>query len=194
MRSRKLGIVLAAVLAAAGCARHAPDQAGGSPAASPAAPAPSPSASATQVPIRIETQGGNGQYVRIVETNHGRKIYTIRALSGNMQRTGTSEAVGDLEQPHITFVDKNGTTTIADAPKAHVAERNKTVVMTGGVHAHTSSGSVLACDTLTYSGNTERFHGEGNVHLTAPNGLELSGQYLDGDVKLQDVTVTGSHG
>ena len=193
MRSRKLGLVPAAILAIAGCAPHAPDRAGSSPVPT-GAPVPSPSASATQVPIRIETQGGNGQYVRIVETNHGRKIYTIRALSGNMQRTGTSEAVGDLEQPHITFVDKNGTTTIADAPKAHVAERNKTVVMTGGVHAHTSSGSVLACDTLTYNGNTERFHGEGNVHLTAPNGLELSGQYLDGDVKLQDVTVTGGRG
>ena len=191
MRSRNLALGLAALLAAAGCAPHARDQAGNSPAPSPAAAAPSPVASATQVPIRIETQGGNGQYVRIVETNHGRKIYTIRALSGNMQRTGTSAAVGDLEQPHITFVDKNGTTTIADAPKAHVAERNKTVVMTGGVHAHTSTGSVLACDTLTYNGETERFHGEGNVHLTAPNGLELAGQHLDGDVKLQDVTVTG---
>jgi LPS export ABC transporter protein LptC len=193
MRSRRnLGLVLAAVLAAAGCAPHADQGGGAAPSPSPAAP--SPSASATQVPIRIETQGANGQYVRIVETNHGRKIYTIRALSGNMQRTGTSAAVGDLEQPHITFVDKNGTTTIADAPKAQVAERNKTVVMTGGVHAHTSSGSVLACDTLTYNGDTERFHGEGNVHLTAPNGLELSGQHLDGDVKLQDVTVTGGRG
>ncbi|HEV3088927.1 MAG TPA: LPS export ABC transporter periplasmic protein LptC [Candidatus Elarobacter sp.] len=184
--------MLAGALAVAGCARPAPDRGTASPGPTPSAPIPA--ASATQVPIRIETQGGNGQYVRIVETNHGRKIYTIRALSGNMQRTGTNEAVGDLEQPHITFVDKNGTTTIADAPKAHLAERNKTVVMTGGVHAHTSGGSVLACDTLTYNGNTERFHGEGNVRLTAPNGLELSGQHLDGDVKLQDVNVTGNPG
>jgi lipopolysaccharide assembly outer membrane protein LptD (OstA) len=53
---------------------------------------------------------------------------------------------------------------------------------------------VLACDTLTYNGDTERFHGEGHVHLIAPNGLELSGQHLDGDVKLQDVTVTGGRG
>ncbi|MBV8300165.1 MAG: LPS export ABC transporter periplasmic protein LptC [Candidatus Eremiobacteraeota bacterium] len=193
MRSRNLGLGLAAALALAGCAPKAPDSAG-SPAPSPAASAPSPAASATQVPIRIETQGGNGQYVRIVETNHGRKVYTIRALSGNMQRTGTSAAVGDLEQPHITFVDKNGTTTIADAPKAHLTERNKTVVMTGGVHAHTSTGSVLACDSLTYDGDTERFHGEGNVHLIAPNGFDLAGRHLDGDVKLQDVTVTGGGG
>jgi LPS export ABC transporter protein LptC len=183
-------LTLAAALA--GCAPHAPPS-GGAGSATPA-PLPSPTASATQVPLRIATHGANGEYVRIVETNRGRKVYTIRALSGNMQRSGTNQAVGDLEQPHITFYDKGGTTTIADAPKAHLAERNKTVVMTGGVHAHTSGGSVLSCDTLTYNGNTERFHGEGNVRLSAPNGLELTGQYLDGDVKLQDINVTRSRG
>ncbi|MBV8579137.1 MAG: LPS export ABC transporter periplasmic protein LptC [Candidatus Eremiobacteraeota bacterium] len=188
MRSTKPAAAFGLILALAACTPNKPETA-----ASPAPTArPVPSASATQVPLHIETHGGNGQYVTIVETNHGRKVYTIRALSGTMQRTGTNEATGDLEQPHITFVDRGGTTTIADAPKAHVAERDKTVVMTGGVHAVTSGGSVLRCDTLTYFGNTERFHGEGNVNLTAPNGLELNGRYLDGDVKLQDVNVTGN--
>lgn len=186
MRSARLAVGLA--LLAAGCAPHA---AGGGSAASPG-PAVSAAATATPVPIHVETRGGNGQYVTIVESVRGRKIYTIRALSGNMQRNGTNEATGELEQPHVTFVDKGGTTTIADAPKAHITERDKTVVMTGGVHAHTSGGSVLSCDTLTYNGNTERFRGEGNVRLTAPNGLALGGQHLDGDVKLQDVNVTGS--
>jgi LPS export ABC transporter protein LptC len=192
MRSARLAVTLA--LLAAGCAPHVP---AGGPAASPApgaSGAPRPSSSATQVPIHVETRGGNGQYVTIVETVHGRKVYTIRALSGNMQRNGTNEATGELEQPHVTFKDKGGTTTIADAPKAHITERDKTVVMTGGVHAHTSGGSVLSCDTLTYNANTERFRGEGNVKLTAPNGLQLGGQHLDGDVKLQDVNVTGNPG
>ena len=189
MRFARLVVTLA--LLAAGCASHAP--AGGT-AASPAPGAPRPSSSATQVPIHVETRAGNGQYVTIVETVHGRKVYTIRALSGNMQRNGTNEATGELEQPHVTFKDKGGTTTIADAPKAHITERDKTVVMTGGVHAHTSGGSVLSCDTLTYNANTERFRGEGNVKLTAPNGLQLGGQHLDGDVKLQDVNVTGNPG
>ncbi|MEA2718614.1 MAG: Lipopolysaccharide-assembly, LptC-related [Candidatus Eremiobacteraeota bacterium] len=181
------------LLLAAGCAPHAP--AGGTASPAPGASAAAPRASgATPVPIHVETRGGNGQYVTIVETVHGRKVYTIRALSGNMQRNGTNEATGELEQPHVTFRDKGGTTTIADAPKAHITERDKTVVMTGGVHAHTSGGSVLSCDTLTYNGNTERFRGEGNVRLTAPNGLQLGGQHLDGDVKLQDVNVTGNPG
>jgi LPS export ABC transporter protein LptC len=179
------------VLLAAGCAQQAT---GGATSASPAPIAAQPTASATAVPVHIETHGGGGQYVRIVETVRGRKAYTIRALSAIGERFGTNQATGALEQPHVTFVDRSGTTTIADAPKATVAERDKSVVMTGGVHARTSSGSLLSCDTLTYNANTERFHGEGHVRLTAPNGLQLGGDHLDGDVKLQDVRVTGSGG
>jgi LPS export ABC transporter protein LptC len=187
MRSISLAAGLA--LIACGCtAQQPPGGAAGSP--GPAA-SPRPSASPTAVPIHIVTRGGDGQYVRIVETIRGRKVYTIRALSGNMQRSGTSEATGELEQPHVTFVDKSGATTIADAPKAHVSERNKTVVMTGGVRAQTSTGSVLRCDTLIYHGSTERFHGDGHVVLTAHNG-SLAGEHLDGDVRLQDVSVTGN--
>ena len=186
MRSASpLGIL---VLLAAGCASHAPaGPAEATPTASPAAP----SAVATAMPIHVETRGGNGQYVTIVESLHGRKVYTIRALSGIAERYGTEQGSGALEQPHVVFADKGGTTTIADAPKARIMERDKTIVMSGGVHAHTSSGSVLTCDTLTYNGKTERFQGEGNVQLSAPNGLQLGGRHLDGDVKLQDVRVTG---
>jgi LPS export ABC transporter protein LptC len=181
---------LALALALAGCGGHASQAASAD--GSPSPPGPSPSA--TQVPIHVETRGGDGEYVRIVETVRGRKVYTIRALSDEMVRGATSDAVGNLEQPHITFVDKSGASTIADAPKAQITERDKSVTMTGGVHAHTSSGSVLSCDVLIYNGNTERFHGEGHVQLTAPNGLVMDGRYLDGDVKLQDVNVTGSAG
>jgi LPS export ABC transporter protein LptC len=186
MRSSTVVLGLAAVLAAAlaACSPRQPPK---------ATSAPSPQASATQVPIRIETRGGDGQYVTIVETVRGRKVYTIRALSGSLQRATTNEATGELEQPHITFFDKGGSTTIADAPKAHVVERSKTVVMTGGVHAHTSAGGVLTCDTLTYHGSTERFHGQGHVRLNSPSGpntVTIEGDDIDGDVKLQDVKIT----
>lgn len=190
---RFVSFALGAGLIVAGCTPQAP---GGGAASSPS-PAAAPAAGAgtatspTPVPIHVETRGGTGQYITIVESLHGRKIYSIRALSSEMRRNGTSEGTAELEQPHVTFVDKSGTTTIADAPKAHLTERDKTIVMTGGVHAHTSSGSVLSCDTLTYKGTTERFHGDGNVVLTAQNG-SLGGQHLDGDVKLQDVRVTGN--
>ena len=171
----------ALVLLAAGCASP---RGGGTAASSaaPGSPAPEPSVTATAVPLHIETHGGEGQYVTIVETVRGRKVYTIRALSTVAERFGTNQATGLLEQPHITFVDRNGTTTIADAPKARVFERDKSVVMTGGVHAHTSGGSTLTCDSLNYNASTERLHGEGHVQLLAPDGLQLAGRYIDGDV------------
>ena len=190
MRCGKPLLSLALLLASCGQPAQHPQP--GASASTVAGASASPGA--TQVPIHIETRGANGQYVRIVETIRGRKVYTIRALSGAMQRSGTNQATGDLEQPHITFFDRKGSTTIADAPKAHITERDKSVLMTGGVHARTSNGSVLSCDALTYYGNTERFHGEGHVHLTGPNGLTLAGEHLDGDTKLQDVTVTGGPG
>lgn len=182
MRKRAAASALLSVLAA--CGSH-----GAQPAPSAAPPAAKPSASATPLAVRVQTKGGPGNPVTIVETVHGRKVYTIRALSGELQRQGGAGATGDLEQPHITFVDKTGKTTIADAPKAHIAERDKSVLMTGGVHARTSDGILMTCDSLRYDGNTERFLGVGNVVLTGPN-LSMSGDRLDGDVRLQDVKMT----
>ena len=189
MRSKALALGLA--LLAAACSNQAASTRG--PSAAPAAGAPAVSPSPTAVPIQIETHGGNGQYVTIVESIRGRKVYTIRALSTFATSYGTNAATGSLEQPHVTFVDKSGSTTVADAPKARVTARDKTVVMTGGVHARTSAGTVLTCDTLTYHGDTERFDGRGHVRLDSPNGADsvaISGDRLDGDVRLQDVKIT----
>ena len=188
MRFVRSALGLALLLATA-CARPPANAPAGSAAPSPVVSgAASPSAS--PIPIHIETHSRNGEYVTIVETSHRRKVYTIRALSGEMQRNGTNEATGDLEQPHVTFIDKSGAKTIADAPKAHSSERDKSVVMTGGVHARTSAGIVLTCDTLRYDARSERLHGAGNVQLHAPNGVDMAGDDIDGDVKLQDVKIT----
>jgi LPS export ABC transporter protein LptC len=149
-----------------------------------------PKATGTAIPIRIVTQGGDGRYTNIVQTVKGRKVYTIRALSSESEQTGAGNAVATLEQPHVTFVDKSGTATIADAPKAHVTGQDKNVVMTGGVHAMTSSGSVMTCDVLTYNGQTERLHGDGHCRLVGSNGVEMTGNHVDGDVRLQEVKIT----
>lgn len=179
-----LGLALAAVLA--GCGRP-PAQ----PAASPGPTAsPAPSASATALPLRVVTQGGSGKYVTIVQSVRGRKVYTVRALSSVAERSPSGQTVATLEQPHVTFVDRTGGTTVADAPKAQVTERDKSVVMTGGVRATTSQGNVLTCDQLTYSGSSERLRGEGHVRLVSPNGFELGGDHLAGDVRLQNVKIT----
>ncbi|HTJ28096.1 MAG TPA: LPS export ABC transporter periplasmic protein LptC [Candidatus Limnocylindria bacterium] len=180
---RAVPLLLAAALAA--CGGRAPHASSPSPA--PAAAAPS---TPTAVPIRIVTQGGHGQYTDIVQSVKGRKVYTIRALSSSSERTSAGSGIVTLEQPHVTFIDKSGAATIADAPKAHLTERDNNVVMTGGVHATTSTGSVMTCDVLTYNGKTERLRGDGNVHLYGPNGLEMDGNHLDGDVRLQEVKIT----
>jgi LPS export ABC transporter protein LptC len=126
----------------------------------------------------------------LTDTKQGRKIYTIRALVFEGDIGGSSDGVATLEQPHVTFVDKTGSVTIADAPKATVMQRDKSILMTGGVHARTQDGAVLTCDTLRYDADNERLYGEGHVVMTGPNGLALNGDHLDGDVRLHDVKVT----
>jgi hypothetical protein len=180
---RAVPFLLAAALAACGGPSH--PQAASSP-SPPAAPPSTPAA----VPIRIVTRGGDGQYTDIVQSVKGRRVYMIRALSSSSERTGAGSGIVMLEEPHVTFIDKTGAKTFADAPKAHLTERDNNVVMTGGVHARTSSGSVMTCDVLTYNGKTERLHGDGNVHLYGPNGLEMDGNHVDGDVRLQEVKIT----
>ena len=180
---------LAAALLLAGCAPRASGPPGGE--ARAASPAPSPSSSDAAVPLHIETQAGGGRYVTIVQTvPPGRKVYTIRALSSDASRSASGDAAAILAQPHVTFLDRSGRATIADAPKATVTERNKTVIMTGGVRATTSDGSVMTCDRLTYTGLGERLHGEGHVVLTSRDGITFGGSRLDGDVRLQTVRVT----
>jgi LPS export ABC transporter protein LptC len=175
---------LAAIVAAlAGCGGQTKQTASG-------AVTPAPTASGTAIPIRIVTQGGDGRYTNIVQTVKGRKVYTIRALSSEGEQTGAGNSIATLEQPHVTFVDKSGTATIADAPKAHVTGQDKNIVMTGGVHAMTSSGSVMTCDVLTYNGQNERLHGDGHCRLVGSNGVEMTGNHIDGDVRLQEVKIT----
>jgi lipopolysaccharide assembly outer membrane protein LptD (OstA) len=71
-----------------------------------------------------------------------------------------------------------------------VKQRDNSIDMTGGVHARTADGGVLTCDDLRYDANRERMYGEGHVVLTGPNGLQLRGDHLDGDVRFHDVRVT----
>lgn len=120
----------------------------------------------------------------------GRRIYVIRSVAFEADRAGAADGSAVLQEPHITFVDRSGAATVADAPKATVKQRDNSVFMTGGVHARTAEGAVLTCDTLRYDAGTERFRGEGHVTVTGPNGDQLSGDHLDGDVRLHDAHVT----
>jgi lipopolysaccharide assembly outer membrane protein LptD (OstA) len=174
-------LVLAALLAA--CSH--PSAPG--PASSGATPAPTP----TPLPLHVTSNGSSGQYTTLSEMKHQRIIYTLRANSfvADTAAGHNVSGSGTFDQPHITFVDRSGARTIADAPKAVLTSADKSVLMTGGVHARSQDGNVLSCDRLRYDGTTERIHGDGHVVMTTPSGLMLVGDEIDGDARLADVRV-----
>jgi len=182
MRSERAA-ALAAFVLAAGCA--SPAQTG------TANPSPSVARAATPAPVPIHISGrGNATTPTVLtETKNNRRRFTVRALAVEGNLLGT-DGVAVFSQPHVTFVDKTGSITVADAPKATVKQRDNSIDMTGGVHARTADGGVLTSDDLRYDANRERLYGEGHVVLTGPNGLQLRGDHLDGDVRLHDVRVT----
>jgi lipopolysaccharide assembly outer membrane protein LptD (OstA) len=157
----------------------------------PAGPSPAPAPTSTPLPLHITSGGGSGQYTTLSEMKHQRTIYILRATSfvADTAAGHTATASGVFEQPHITFVDRRGARTVADAPKAVLTSADKSVLMTGGVHARSQDGNVLSCDRLRYDGNTERIHGDGNVVMTTPSGLTLVGDEVDGDARLADIRV-----
>lgn len=180
-RERSCALLLAALLSA--CSRPA--------AAPPPATPPGPTPSPTLVPLHVTSSGGTGQLTTLSEMKHNRTIYVVRAQSF-VADTASGEAAsgsGSFVKPQITFIDRSGARTVADAPEAVVTGADKSVLMTGGVHARSQDGNVLSCDRLRYDGTTERIHGDGHVVLTTPSGLQLVGDEIDGDARLADVRV-----
>ena len=152
-------------------------------------PAPSPSPTATLSTLHVVTEGSAQRPVTFSAQTHNRRAYTGTAKSSVGDRMPDGTFVVALAQPHVTFYDKAGKTLIGDAPRALVLERSKIVTMSGGVHAVTQDGTVLTCDQMTYDGAVEKIHGTGNVVLTSPKGDRLTGDTIDGDVRLNHVTV-----
>lgn len=175
---RRPALALLALLCGCGPAAQSGPQA-----AAPATPTP--------VPLHIETQGSAGHPATFSESARNRLIYMVKSKSSVGDRLGDGDFVVVLSTPHVTFFDKGGKTLVGDAPKAVVMERSKTITMSGGVTAHTQGGATLTCRTLTYDGNVERIHGVGDVVLTSPHGDRLTGDTIDGDVRLNHVTVNG---
>ncbi len=179
---RRFELALLALLAGCGhAAGPAPTGSG-----SPVAPTPTP------LPVHITSSGnGSGQYTTLSEMKHQRTIYIIRANSFVADTTAGRAATGSgtFDQPHITFVDRSGARTVADAPKAVLTSADKSVLMTGGVHTRSQDGNVLSCDRLRYNGTTERIHGDGHVVLTTAQGFSLIGDEIDGDARLENVRV-----
>lgn len=148
---------------------------------------PAPSATPSGLPpLKITGRGVKGQPVRIVQQSGSRKVYELTSKS-YVSRSAQSIAQATFQQAAVTFYDKDGTTLSARAPSATIDDKNRKVVMTGGVHATTSTGLTMTCDRLIYDQATALLHGDGNVVITGNQGGQqqtLTGNSFTSDVKL----------
>jgi LPS export ABC transporter protein LptC len=148
-------------------------------------PIPSPSPSASALSLKISGHGTAKQPVRIVEQQRdtGRVQYDLLATSYET----LSEHAGSraqFEHVHVTFHGKDGSTLVADAPKAIVDQVTNTIEMLGGVHAKNDLGTTLSCDTLQYDHVTEMIYGTGHVAITSANGFKATGGRFQSDISL----------
>jgi lipopolysaccharide assembly outer membrane protein LptD (OstA) len=72
----------------------------------------------------------------------------------------------------------------ATAPQAIIDENTNSVTLVDGVHARTSTGMTLQCQTLTYDRLTAMLHGNGNVVIVDPKGFRGTGSSFDSDISL----------
>ena len=152
--------------------------------AADAAPSPTPSGMPA---LKITGKGAHGQPVRSFQQSGNRKLYSLVAQSESYtSHSSRIPSQTTFAQPTVTFYAKDGTTMTAHAPTASVAD-GKQMVLSGGVHATTSSGLTLACDQLTYDQSRGVLHGTGNVRITGRQGGQeqvLTGNSFTSDVKL----------
>ena len=185
IRAFALGLAVAASGLLAGCGGRAASQAPGganAPAAGDSAgpgAAPSPAAATkTPVAIKINSRHAGSRYVTLTKQKENRKVYTLLADSETGQYVGADTGTSTFANPHVTFYGKNGQTLAAVAPTGTIVEKDKTILMSGGVKAHTSDGKTLASDTMRYADVTETLYGDGNVVITTPAGDRLQGDTL----------------
>ena len=118
---------------------------------------PAPTPTPTLVPLHVTSSGERPAH-DLSEMKHNRTMYVVRARSfvADSVSGQAASGSGSFVQPQITFVDRSGARTVADAPKAVLTSADKSVLMTGGVRARSQDGNVLSCDRLRYDGTTER--------------------------------------
>lgn len=153
-------------------------------------PAATSSAASSTLPIRIHGHGTATRPIRILDQQGNRRLYELLAKSSEGELTQAVQA--RFEDTHVTFYDKSGSTMAADAPVTTVDERLHRVVMSGGVHAKTSTGMTLVSDTLTYDSKSGMIHGDGDVRITGTQGgtaQTLTGNSFDSDLKFTQMRI-----
>lgn len=189
----RTALALAALCACGGCSGGGNTAASPSPASQPAqtSKTAAPQSRASAVPIRIHSQRVGSKYIYLTEQKKSRIVYKLRADSNTSIRLAEGAGHSTFTVPHVIFYS-GPRTIVADAPLATVEERDRSVLMSGGVHATTDRGMTLTSDTLRYDDANEHLLGEGHVIVTTPQGTELRGDTLDYDMRTTEMHVTGS--
>lgn len=180
-----LPAAIAALNLAVGCSPKAP--------AAAASDAPSAVASASAAPpIKAVSRGSDREPARyIVRDRSGHIVYDVRSSTVVYDRAADGSSVATFTDPHVVFHARNGTVA-ADSPKAVAHDKDKSVVMTGGVHAKTDDGKLLSCSTLTYDAQSQKIVCEGDVVLkNSKTNQTASGERLVTDPDFDHVVLSG---
>jgi LPS export ABC transporter protein LptC len=182
------------VTACSGAKTGPPEQPGSAPSASPpaASASPSPAPTPTTLPFTLRSKKVGSHYIYLTKQKDNRRVYVLRADSETGQYFGDNTGRSDFVRPHVTFFAKDGSHIVADAPAGTIVEKEKTVKMSGGVHARTGDGKTLASDTMRYSDGTDTLYGDGNVVVTTPAGERLEGSTLVWNLRDGRLDVTGA--
>ncbi len=181
-----------------GCGSGGSYGAGDGATASPSPPSsasPSPVATAfvsTAPPIDFQGRRIGSRYVYATKRKGTKEVYVLRADTVNAVYNGTATGRSAFTNPHVVFYGDAGKRLHADSPAGTVEEKDKTVVMTGGVRARTDDGMTLRSDVLRYDDETQVVHGTGHVVVTFPQGEELQGETVDWNLRDGHINVTGA--
>lgn len=175
MKTFAWSLIALSLLAA--CNPQAPKGGAGTP-----TPSPVPTATAS-LALKISGNGTALKPVRIVSQKGNRKQYEL--ITRSFVSNGAQGAArATFRNVHVTFFAADGSTLVADAPRAILDQTANVVELAGGVKAHNSSGMTLDCDDMVYDRTTEMIHGTGHVVIRDANGLYATGHRLDSDITL----------
>ncbi len=195
VRARAAVALLSFALVATGCSAaktEAPGAGASTRATATASATPAPAPTATIVPVTLRSKKVGSHYIYLTKQKDNRKVYVLRADSETGQYFGDNTGRSDFVRPHVTFYAKDGSRIVADAPAGTLVEKDKTVNMSGGVHARTEDGKTLASDTMRYNDLTETLYGDGNVVVTTAQGERLEGNALVWNLRDGMLDVTGA--
>jgi LPS export ABC transporter protein LptC len=180
---KQLIVALSLCVLAAGCNPQPEHQPGH------ATPSPTPSG---MPPINITGHGTADRPVRVIgQRPGGGKSYELLARSYE-SHSAQNVTQATFQQTQVTFYDKDGTSLHAQAPQARLDDRRKQVILSGGVHAKTSTGLTLVCNELVYDDATGMLHGTGDVRMTGAQAGQqqvLTGNSFTSDIKLTRMTM-----